>query len=80
MKALKITIPIIVILAFVTGTDNIVIEEISIQWFGFVSVAFLIWLYFSIERIIKKDLIKIRRLLLYYSFSIFSVVFYSILE
>ena len=46
---------IVGIAAFSFGTYNIVYLKISNQWFGFISGAFLIWLFFNIDKFIKKD-------------------------
>ena len=55
MKILKIIMLIVGIAAFSFGTYNIVYLKISNQWFGFISGAFLIWLFFNIDKFIKKD-------------------------
>jgi hypothetical protein len=51
MKTLKIIMLIIGILAFGFGTYNIVVIGMPLQWFGFISGAFLIWLFFNIDKI-----------------------------
>jgi len=45
------------VLAFGFGTYNI-ITGLPNQWFGFISGAFLIWVYFNIDKINKKDVEK----------------------
>jgi hypothetical protein len=54
MKNLKIVILIIGILAFVSGCYNIIFDGKTIIWFGFISGAFLIWLFFNIDKFIKE--------------------------
>jgi len=55
MKTLKIITLIIGIAAFSFGAYNIVFMKLSNQWFGFISGAFLIWLFFNIDNFIKKE-------------------------
>jgi len=55
MKNLKIVILILGILAFGTGAYNIIFARLPLQWFGFISGAFLIWLFFNIDRFRKKS-------------------------
>jgi len=54
MKNLKIAMLIIGILAFASGCYNIIFEGSTIVWFGFISGAFLIWLFFNIEKFMKE--------------------------
>ena len=58
MKVLKIIILIIGILAFISGIFNIVYAGLPNQWFGFISGAFLIWLFFNLDKIYKNSEIK----------------------
>jgi len=55
MKPLKIIMLIIGIAAFAFETYNIVFLKLPNQWFGFISGAFLIWLFFNIDTFIKKE-------------------------
>ena len=55
MKHLKIIMLIIGIAAFAFETYNIVFLKLPNQWFGFISGAFLIWLFFNIDTFIKKE-------------------------
>ncbi|MBG0765407.1 MAG: hypothetical protein H0S78_11140 [Tissierellales bacterium] len=55
MKILKVIMLVIGITAFIFGAYNIVVLKIPNQWFGFISGAFLIWLFFNIDNFIKKD-------------------------
>jgi hypothetical protein len=55
MKTIKYLILIVGILAFSTGAYSVIIEELSIQWIGFIGGGFLIWLFFNIDKFIKKE-------------------------
>ena len=55
MKNLKVVMLIIGILAFTTCGYNIIFAGLSNQWFGFLSGAFLIWLFFMIDKFIGKS-------------------------
>ena len=55
MKNLKIIMLIVGILAFTTCFYNIIFAGLSNQWFGFISGAFLIWLFFSIDKFVEKS-------------------------
>ena len=54
MKNLKIVILIVGIITFSFGVYNIIFLKLSNQWFGFISGAFLIWLFFNIEKFANK--------------------------
>lgn len=53
MKIIKSIILIIGILASATGAYNIIVMHLANQWFGFAAGAFLIWLFFRFERVVK---------------------------
>jgi len=55
MKTLKIIMLIVGIAAFSFGAYNIVFLKLSNQWFGLISGAFLIWLFFNIDKFIKEN-------------------------
>ena len=55
MKILKITMLILGILAFTTCGYNIVFAGLANQWFGFISGAFLIWLFFMLDKFVTKS-------------------------
>lgn len=54
MKTLKIIMLFTGFLSFVFGTYNIVFLNLPNQWFGFISGAFLVWLFFNIDKIITR--------------------------
>ena len=59
MKTLKVIMLLIGILSFALGAYNIIFLSLPNQWFGFISGAFLIWLFFNIDKIYRNDVIKI---------------------
>jgi hypothetical protein len=46
------------ILAMGFGTYNIIFLGLPNQWFGFIGGAFLVWMFFNIDRIYKTNEIK----------------------
>ena len=54
MKTLKIVMLLVGILAFVSGTFNIVFAGLPNQWFGFIAGALLIWSFFNIDKVARK--------------------------
>ena len=55
MKYLKMVMLFVGILAFSFGAYNIVFTGFPNQWFGFISGGYLIWLYFNIDKFVKKE-------------------------
>jgi hypothetical protein len=54
MKTIKYLMLIVGALAFFIGAYNIIFVKIPHQWFGFMSGAFLIWLFFNIDTFLNK--------------------------
>lgn len=52
---------IVGILTFGFGTFNIILSGLPNQWFGFISFAFLIWMYFNIDKVYQNDGIHQKR-------------------
>jgi hypothetical protein len=55
MKTIKYLILIVGVLVLSIGVYNLVITELSTQWVGLIGGGFLIWLFFNIDKFIKKE-------------------------
>jgi hypothetical protein len=55
MKTLKIVMLIIGLLGFGFGAYNIIFIRLPYQWFGFISGAYLVWLFFNIDKVYKNQ-------------------------
>jgi hypothetical protein len=58
MKTLKIIMLIAGILGMGFGTYNIIFLGLPNQWFGFICGAYLLWLFFNIDKVYKPDKAK----------------------
>ena len=55
MKNVKIVMLIVGVVGFIYSCYNIIFVGLSNQWFGFIAGAFLIWLFFNIDKFIEKS-------------------------